>query len=209
MHASRRWRRKEGEIKAESAVLRPAAFASCEPREALCHGPRESWGNDSQERRVDTPHVVRCVVAGTCGYTCRPLTSRASLTSGTFSFGPPEISRDLPRSSCRSRPVRGRSPPTSQCTSRGHSSVEHLHRRDGRATADPSRDWDSPEISAPRDTPGHPRHVVLLLDQKAYLNSHSSNLRVGDLFSVLGRARSPGPLRSDTCHAHAVPNFTV
>lgn len=72
--------------------LLPSRAVSHEKPCAMAH--ESHVGNDSQERRVDTPHVVRCVVAGTCGYTCRPLTSRASLTRHLFIWS----SRDLPRS---------------------------------------------------------------------------------------------------------------
>jgi hypothetical protein len=173
MHASRRWRRKEGEIKAESAVLRPAAFASCEPREALCHGPRESCGQRQSGGRVDTPHVVRCVVAGPCGYTCRPLTSRASLTRHLFIWS----SRDLPRS-----PEIQLQIPSGPRSLPSHVPV-HLPARSLEcrafaictdATVVPRQirpeTGDSPDDLGPARDPGHPRHVVLLLDQKAYLN---------------------------------------
>lgn len=86
---------------AKRARLRPSPqFYGLLPSRAVSHekpcamAHESHVGNGSQERQVDTPHVVRCVVAGTCGYTCRPLTSRASLTRHLFIWS----SRDLPRS---------------------------------------------------------------------------------------------------------------
>jgi hypothetical protein len=206
MHASRRWRRKEGEIKAESAVLRPAAFASCEPREALCHGPRESCGQRQSGGRVDTPHVVRCVVAGPCGYTCRPLTSRASLTRHLFIWS----SRDLPRSPeiqlqipsrPRSLPSHVASAPPAVTRVSRFADPRPTRRSIGRATRQiPVPRLETPPRSRPAREPRPPAgpSAVLLLDQKRLpkLTFFESSRRVGDLFSVVGPARSPGPLRS-------------
>ena len=147
--------------------LLPSRAVSHEKPCAMAH--ESHVGNDSQERRVDTPHVVRCVVAGTCGYTCRPLTSRASLTRHLFIWS----SRDLPRSSCSSRPVRGRSPPTSpvhlprslEC----RDSCRPTRRSIGRATRQiPVPRLETPPRSRPAREPRPPAgpSAVLLLDQK-------------------------------------------
>ena len=60
---------------AKRARLRPSPqFYGLLPSRAVSHekpcamAHESHVGNGSQERRVDTPHVVRCVVAGPCGY---------------------------------------------------------------------------------------------------------------------------------------------
>ena len=184
--------------------LLPSRAVSHEKPCAMAH--ESHVGNDSQERRVDTPHVVRCVVAGTCGYTCRPLTSRASLTRHLFIWS----SRDLPRSpeiqlQIPSRPRSLPSHVASAPVPRFHSSVEICRptrrRSIGRATRQiPVPRLETPPRSRPAREPRPPAgpSAVLLLDQKRLpkLTFFESSRRVGDLFSVVGPARSPGPLRS-------------
>lgn len=178
--------------------LLPSRAVSHEKPCAMAH--ESHVGNDSQERRVDTPHVVRCVVAGTCGYTCRPLTSRASLTRHLFIWS----SRDLPRSpeiqlQIPSRPRSlpshvASAPPAVTRVSR------FADRRDGRSVVphgrSRSRDWRLPRDLGLRESrdprPGHPRYYCLT--KNAYLNSHSSNLRVEWVYlSFLGRRSRPVP----------------
>jgi hypothetical protein len=178
--------------------LLPSRAVSHEKPCAMAH--ESHVGNDSQERRVDTPHVVRCVVAGTCGYTCRPLTSRASLTRHLFIWS----SRDLPRSPeiQLQIPSRPRSLPSHVPVHLPRSlECRDLHRRDGRATRQiPVPRLETPPRSRPAREPRPPAgpSAVLLLDQKRLpkLTFFESSRRVGDLFSVVGPARSPGPLRS-------------
>jgi hypothetical protein len=165
---------------AKRARLRPSPqFYGLLPSRAVSHekpcamAHESHVGNGSQERQVDTPHVVRCVVAGTCGYTCRPLTSRASLTRHLFIWS----SRDLPRS-----PEIQLQIPSGPRSLPSHVPV-HLPARSLEcrafaictdATVVPRQirpeTGDSPDDLGPARDPGHPRHVVLLLDQKAYLN---------------------------------------
>ena len=177
--------------------LLPSRAVSHEKPCAMAH--ESHVGNDSQERRVDTPHVVRCVVAGTCGYTCRPLTSRASLTRHLFIWS----SRDLPRSpeiqlQIPSRPRSlpshvASAPPAVTRVSR------FADRRDGRSVVphgrSRSRDWRLPRDLGLRESrdprPGHPRYYCLT--KNAYLNSHSSNLRVEWVTFSRSRSVPPGP----------------
>ena len=165
--------------------LLPSRAVSHEKPCAMAH--ESHVGNDSQERRVDTPHVVRCVVAGTCGYTCRPLTSRASLTRHLFIWS----SRDLPRSpeiqlQIPSRPRSlpshvASAPPAVTRVSR------FADRRDGaigRATRQiPVPRLETPPRSRPAREPRPPAgpSAVLLLDQKRLpkLTFFESSRRVG------------------------------
>ena len=140
----------------------------------LCHGPRESRGQRQSGGRVDTP--ARGTVCGRRAMWVHLYTSDLPRVAHQAPFRlvlprSPEIQFQIP-----SRPRS--SPPTSQCASRP--SARYCN--DGRSGT-------RPDPRLPRDLgPARPRPsascgIFTLFDQKAYLNSHSSNLRACVTFS--------------------------